>query len=623
MKKVVSMMMAVMLLLNVSFGYTLTVTYNGSQTVREVEGGRDVIVGLSSRDNANYTVDTGNAILEVHGNRRQFVMPEGNVGITITDIEEGVQEKTVLDMRVGDYVTYYPTETECDLTVLTGVEQEPLNPSKTIQWRVLSNDGENVELVSAESVGDLWLGWNANDDFENAFAGLPYGNRDIAKIHYANIVKILNDISESYVNSAVATEGRGLGWNGSSVEEINISTYPLTYASTSGNANFINGEPYSDSQYLETMNIMDCNAIINNGMLKSGEAVWLASRYCVVYPGVVNFIVFVLNDDGGYVLDEYGYGFVFDDEGGIVLGSTVTISEDESFSSSIAQYGIRPVVKLRNGIKVDGKGTEEEPYTLIEESKSIVVFENNGGKETYFKSVVNGSPYGELPKVTKDNYLLEGWCLDEALTSTITQIDVKDAGDITLYAKYSPVVYTIEYQTLGGTLSENAITSYTVEDSGIKLATASKQHYEFVAWCSDEQLQNAVTEIDLQSAGNITLYAKYSPISYKIEYVVGDGATNENAITSYTVEDGVINLLPASKKYYVFDGWYLDGEYSQAISEIDASKGGDITIYAKFTKEKEDIVDCNSFIGSSTATLGILALSVVTMFIYKKRGDRK
>jgi len=72
------------MLLQVSFGYTLTVT-NGNETIeREVEANTQVTVGLSNRAPAEYTVTKGTVTLNKKGNRRRFTMPAEDVDISIT-----------------------------------------------------------------------------------------------------------------------------------------------------------------------------------------------------------------------------------------------------------------------------------------------------------------------------------------------------------------------------------------------------------------------------------------------------------------------------------------------------------------------------------------------------------
>ena len=62
----------------------------------------------------------------------------------------------------------------------------------------------------------------------------------------------------------------------------------------------------------------------------------------------------------------------------------------------------------------------------------------------------------------------------------------------------------------GEVLSENAVTSYTVEDQSVPLATASKNGYTFEGWYLEQELQTQISEIDTQKGENVTLYAKFS-----------------------------------------------------------------------------------------------------------------
>ena len=86
MKKVFSMMIALVLLMTVALGYTLTINYGEDIITREVDVGSRVNLWLSERKEAEYTVVTNNVSLESYGKRRQFEMPAEDVEITITDI---------------------------------------------------------------------------------------------------------------------------------------------------------------------------------------------------------------------------------------------------------------------------------------------------------------------------------------------------------------------------------------------------------------------------------------------------------------------------------------------------------------------------------------------------------
>ena len=285
---------------------------------------------------------------------------------------------------------------------------------------------------------------------------------------------------------------------------------------------------------------------------------------------------------------------------------------DEALESEITQVD----TAIANDVTVYAK------FSPVHYTIEYIVGENAVLSEGAITSYTVEDESVALATASKENYDFAGWFLDEALQTEITQIDVANANDITLYAKFTPTPYAIEYVIgKGGVLAEGAVTSYTVEDESITLVSASKNGYTFDGWFLDEALETAITQIDTTAGSSVTVYAKFSPIVYTIEYVVGkDAVLEEGAITSYTVEDESVTLATASKHTYTFEGWYLDPEFTQAISEIDTQKGENVTLYAKFTKNPTS-TGCSGAVGSSTALLASLAFAITALFIHKKRGE--
>lgn len=66
---------------------------------------------------------------------------------------------------------------------------------------------------------------------------------------------------------------------------------------------------------------------------------------------------------------------------------------------------------------------------------------------------------------------------------------------------------------------------------------------------------------------------------YSITYVGVDGAINPNTVTTYTVDDGEINLQDPKKDGYAFEGWTLNGK---PVNKIDGSLKQDITLVANW-----------------------------------------
>ena len=90
-----------------------------------------------------------------------------------------------------------------------------------------------------------------------------------------------------------------------------------------------------------------------------------------------------------------------------------------------------------------------------------------------------------------------------------------------------------------------------------------------------------MTGISATTAGDVTLYAKWEPVSYAITYELNGGQNNPNNPTAYTYGETVILETPDNGPG-AFLGWYLDSNYQNPITQIDATTAGDLTLYAKW-----------------------------------------
>jgi len=87
-------------------------------------------------------------------------------------------------------------------------------------------------------------------------------------------------------------------------------------------------------------------------MLHSSGDVWLASRNLTPDSAMAAFGVLTV-----------------DIEGNLESNSFYVETSDSTLSSGYHSHGVRPVVKLKSHLNVNGKGTEEEPYVIIDDSK--------------------------------------------------------------------------------------------------------------------------------------------------------------------------------------------------------------------------------------------------------------
>ena len=211
-----------------------------------------------------------------------------------------------------------------------------------------------------------------------------------------------------------------------------------------------------------------------------------------------------------------------------------------------------------------------------------------------------------LKAPAKAGYTFEGWYKDGEFTDEITEIPQGSTGDITLYAKWELVSYTITYVNVDGATNENPA-SYNVETETITLKDPVKTGYTFGGWYKDGEFTQ-VTEITQGSTGNITLYAKWELESYTITYVNVDGATNENP-AGYNVETGTITLKDPVKTEYTFAGWYSAD--NSPVTKIPQGSTGDITLYAKWVTDIEGKV----FVRGGDATLNGTEVTLSSFWI--------
>ena len=206
---------------------------------------------------------------------------------------------------------------------------------------------------------------------------------------------------------------------------------------------------------------------------------------------------------------------------------------------------------------------------------------------------------------TRRGYTFAGW-YDNAEYSgdPLTAITPSEtARNLTLYAKWGVIEYTITYHVSPGI---NAIANplkYTVESSAITFADPSRSYYNFSGWYTDAQGTTQITGIPAGSIGDVEIWAKWTPITYTITFQTNSGSA-VSPIT-YTVESSQIDLetqAATRRAHYDFQGWYREDSFANKVTTITpASEHQNLTLYAYWTPHKYTIT-YNA--GQGTASTG-------------------
>ena len=192
------------------------------------------------------------------------------------------------------------------------------------------------------------------------------------------------------------------------------------------------------------------------------------------------------------------------------------------------------------------------------------------------------------------------------------------AAALTVYARWTPNIYTVTLVTYGGTLKNGwtSPTNYTV-GVGLTLPTSTDVEYAnhtFVAWYDNEAYDEAgrVTSIPSTATGNKTFYARWNDRVYKVSFDANGGTGRGEQDLSMVNSDQlktIAELRITAPQGYTFNAWntaqdgsgdsYADGAviYNNLTNVANAT----VTLYAQWTPNPYEVAfDPNGADGGET-----------------------
>lgn len=339
-------------------------------------------------------------------------------------------------------------------------------------------------------------------------------------------------------------------------------------------------------------------------------------------------VVFKTPNDSDEILS-----FVVDKGTSIALPDS--IRSDYTFLGWMSKSGLsEEIVTTDDGHKLYNAGTSiqinENLIFIADESISynknnevfIVSYNSNGGTAMQNSTVVYGKPYGgaissRVPE--KESFAFRGWYLDEGLTTRIYETTyVNTYGNHTLYAKWTPMSYTFEFNGNGAT--SGGVSSIDIvfgNSATLPANNYAKKHYSFLGWAyvtdSDEvhladkatiALNNTFVEgarakgADISNY-TITLYALWKANDYVVHFSTGGGSTHDDITVTYGKTYGLNSEFPIpTRNGFSFTGWYTNrnfvGEQVSKLSIVGAcgetiTESGEITLYARWATKTYQI----------------------------------
>lgn len=213
-----------------------------------------------------------------------------------------------------------------------------------------------------------------------------------------------------------------------------------------------------------------------------------------------------------------------------------------------------------------------------------VIFHTNTTTTTIPDQTVYDSEYVTKPteNLTKDGYLFDGWYTDEACTNKFEFENEKSktavSGNLDLYAKWISNKRTVVFNTNGhgGAISPASVAHGTKVSAP---ASPSEYGYNFEGWYTDANGNNPF-DFDTPITTDITLFAKWTPKSYKVTFKTDKDTPYHEQNVAY--KNFATKPSAPGKTGYIFDGWYKDEDCHDKFN-FGTAITGDITLYAKWT----------------------------------------
>lgn len=168
-----------------------------------------------------------------------------------------------------------------------------------------------------------------------------------------------------------------------------------------------------------------------------------------------------------------------------------------------------------------------------------------------YRTQMERALYSDLGDQTLYRANIAKWLRTDASGEEVLSIPKGSTSDITLWAEWVEHEWDIIYNiySVGAENNENNPNKFKNSNpADIVLYPASREHYNFVSWHTDESLSSdsLVPSSGLPSSrrANYNLYAKWSPIDYTINYVLEAGATDIilPSPSTYNVETPTFDL---------------------------------------------------------------------------------
>lgn len=219
-------------------------------------------------------------------------------------------------------------------------------------------------------------------------------------------------------------------------------------------------------------------------------------------------------------------------------------------------------------------------YAMWTPQQYMITFVENGGPNVTDVTGTFGEPIEAPPLQTWPGYVFDGWYTDNEFTN-LYDFSTPVSGPMNLYAKWDLEVYTLTFNSMGGSEVEadqaEFMTMFEMPEPPTRFG------YTFAGWYADEEL---TVEFDFMApaTANDMAYAAWTPLTYTVVFVE-NGGTDVADVTA-THDQALAEPTAPTKVGHVFEGWFTDNGTFENEYDFETLVTGPFNLYAKWSLEE-------------------------------------
>ena len=216
-------------------------------------------------------------------------------------------------------------------------------------------------------------------------------------------------------------------------------------------------------------------------------------------------------------------------------------------------------------------------------------------------------------------YTFAGWATSASGDVVYAdRANITITSSITLYAKWTPVDYTLTYDLDGGSVATANPETYTIETPTFTLTNPTREGYDFAGW-TGTGISGTSTRVSIArgSTGNRSYTATWTAHKYTVTFDKNDSAAT-GTMSSQSFIYGEEKALTANafrKANYSFAGWATSADSTtvaytdaQVVKNLTATDNGTVTLYAVWTQNAQVTVTFDKNADDATGTMANQAI---------------